>query len=317
MIIRPFKHSERDYKTLTDIRNTIYPDHPETPEDVKFDIENIPQKIKWQSFFVEQNSKAVAQGGYRHYQSSFHPQRFMISLRVLPEFRRQGIATKLYQHVLEALEPLDPKFLKAFVRDDAKGGLDFASKLGFVEEARYWESCLAVQTFDASPYEGLEAHVNAQGVKLVPLTELMQSHADYKKRIFDLDWECTQDEPQPDVATKPEYEPWIKHQFDKPSFTPEAFLVAVQGDDWIGLNELSVNKETDGGLENGFTALKRSARAKGIATALKVKNILWAQEQGFKGIRTGNNSLNEPMLKINSKLGFKKQVAEIGLKKEL
>ncbi len=317
MIVRPFEHGERDYKNISDIWNAVHTNYPLSIEQIKFNLKNTPKKIKWQSFFVEQDNRPIAQGGYRHFQSSFHPQKFMISLKVLPEFRRQGIATKLCQHVLNALEPLDPKVLKAFVNDDGKGGLEFANQLGFVEEARYWESRLAVQTFNTSPYKGLEAHVNAQGVKLVPLTELMKSHADYKKRIFELDWECTQDEPQPDSATKPEYEPWIKHQFENPNFTPEAFLVAVQGDDWLGLNELSVNKETDGGLRNGFTALKRSARGKGVATALKVKNIIWAQEQGFKEIRTGNNNLNEPMLKINTKLGFKKQVAAIGLKKEL
>jgi len=317
MIIRPFEHGERDYKNISDIWNAIFPNDPVTVQEIKFDFENMPKKIKWQSFFVEQDNRPIAQGGYRHFQSSFHPQKFMLSIRVLPDYRRQGIGTNLYKHILEQLEPLNPKFLKAFIDDDGKGGLEFARKLGFTEEARYWESRLAVLTFDASPYKGLEAHVNAQGIKLVALTELMKSHADYKRRIFELDWECTQDEPQPDAPTKPEYEPWIKHQFENPNFTPEAFLVAVQGDDWLGFNELSVNKETDGGLRNGFTALKRSARGKGVATALKVKNIIWAQGQGFKEIRTGNNSLNEAMLKINTKLGFKKQVAEVGLKKEL
>ena len=119
----------------------------------------------------------------------------------------------------------------------------------------------------------------------------------------------------PDPPIKPELEPWLKRHFEHPNFTPEAYLIAVDGNEWIGLSELSRSQDGDGLLYNGFTATLRGYRGKGVATALKVKNILWAMQHGYKEIRTWNNSLNTPMLAVNTKLGFERQPAEIGLKK--
>lgn len=97
MNIRAFKHSEHDYKNLTAIWDSIHANYPLTIEQIKFNLKNTPQKIKWQTFFVEQNNKTIAQGNYHNYQSGFHPQKFRLSISVLPDYRCQGIATQLYK----------------------------------------------------------------------------------------------------------------------------------------------------------------------------------------------------------------------------
>ena len=315
--IRPSQPTHRDYQHLTDLWNACEPDYPETLEETQFNLETLPPTRATSIFLAELDDKVVGRSSFTCQHTEQRPHHFGITVRVHPEYQNKGVGARLFDHLMKKLEPHKPTKLKCSVDEDKPYALHFAKKRGFVEEVRHWESRLDVQTFDASPYEGLEANINALGVKLLPLTELIDTTPDYKDRMYDLDWECTLDEPMPDLPIKPEKEPWLKRHFENPGFTPEAYLIAIDGDTWVGMNELSRAQEGDGLLYNGFTALRRGYRNKGIATALKVKNIIWAQAGGYKEIRTWNNSINEPMLAVNTKLGFKKEPAEIGMKKEI
>lgn len=315
--IRPIQPTQTDYQHLTDLWNACNPDYPETVEETKFQLENIPPTRTTLIYFAELENKVVGRSSSACRHTVQTPHAFWLSVRVHPEYRNRGVGKRLFEHHMNMLEPHKPTKLKCSVDEDKPYALRFAERRGFVEEVRHWESRLAVQEFNETPYARLEAKINALNIKLFPLTELMDATPNYKDRLFELDWECTLDEPMPDPPIKPEKEPWLKGHLENPNFTPEAYLIAVHGDAWIGMNELSRSQEGDGLLYNGFTALRRGYRNKGIATALKVKNILWAKKKGFKEIRTWNNSVNEPMLAVNTKLGFKKQPADIGMKKEI
>ncbi len=58
-------------------------------------------------------------------------------------------------------------------------------------------------------------------------------------------------------------------------------------------------------------------RGLGIATALKLRTIEYAQRDGYRVIRTFNSSRNDAMLAINQNLGFVRQPAWIGFWKSL
>ncbi len=58
------------------------------------------------------------------------------------------------------------------------------------------------------------------------------------------------------------------------------------------------------GMYHEYTGVSRAYRGKKIALALKIKAVRLAKHGGASYLRTDNDSLNEPILKINRQLGY-------------
>ena len=56
---------------------------------------------------------------------------------------------------------------------------------------------------------------------------------------------------------------------------------------------------------NAFTGVERDYRGRGLAQALKLLAVRFAQHYGAAYIRTNNDSQNAPMLAVNRKLGYR------------
>jgi RimJ/RimL family protein N-acetyltransferase len=63
-----------------------------------------------------------------------------------------------------------------------------------------------------------------------------------------------------------------------------------------------------GVLQQDDTGVIREYRGRGIATALKLKVIEYGKKNGYRVIKTWNDSVNEAMLAVNIKLGFKRRL---------
>jgi GNAT superfamily N-acetyltransferase len=59
-----------------------------------------------------------------------------------------------------------------------------------------------------------------------------------------------------------------------------------------------------GALGQGLTATDPDYMGRGIAWALKLFTVRYAQERGYERIKTWNDSENHTMLSINLRLGF-------------
>jgi len=95
----------------------------------------------------------------------------------------------------------------------------------------------------------------------------------------------------------------------------------VDGDEYVGVSYLWGSQATDEILYTGFTGVRRSYRHRGIATALKVMAIRYAQSRKTNSgrpvvIRTNNEETN-PMFQINLMLGFQELPAWLAYVKHL
>jgi GNAT superfamily N-acetyltransferase len=77
------------------------------------------------------------------------------------------------------------------------------------------------------------------------------------------------------------------------------------------VSRLSRDSGQPGTLHVGFTGVHPIYRGRGIATALKLRTLEYARREGFREIRTQNDTTNAAMLHINAALGFATEPAWI------
>lgn len=119
--IRPFDHSPADYETVTRLGNLCYPDHPETPAEL-VDADAKRNAKYLQARFIAENEHGEPVGFTYYSQDAdpFHPRKFKIDVMVQPDYRRRGVGTRLYEHILSALGTYEPVSFGAYVPEPVK-----------------------------------------------------------------------------------------------------------------------------------------------------------------------------------------------------
>jgi predicted GNAT superfamily acetyltransferase len=74
-----------------------------------------------------------------------------------------------------------------------------------------------------------------------------------------------------------------------------------------------VGDEHDGIAVHWMTGVARSARGRGVATALKSHQIAAASSAGLRELRTQNDVVNAPIRAVNARLGYRLRLAWIHL----
>jgi GNAT superfamily N-acetyltransferase len=223
---------------------------------------------------------------------------------VRPECQHRGIGSRLYDAILQGLEPYHPIALRATASGILAHSRRFLETRGFREVIRDIRSELDVQAFDLSRYRNCEDRFRSTGITIKTLPELA-SNPNRNQKIYDLDWELSLSVPG-DLAAgigRRGLEQYIEYAITGPNALPEGFFVAVKGADYIGLSHvLSMDKGVS--LYHGLTGVMPPYRGLGIGLALKLRVIAFAQVTGYARIVTDNDSKNILILAINERLGF-------------
>lgn len=304
-----------DYPALADLLSRVTPEHPVQAEELAYWDAHRDAKIAFSRLVALRGGRLVAAAERGQMPWMFHPRKFRFDLGVAPEARRQGLGATLYQRLLDELAPFDPLSLRTTTREDRAEALGFLQRRGFGEEGRDWESRLDPKAARLEPFASALERVREAGIELVSLAELAPRDPEHRLKLHALEMAAAADAPQPEPFTPLPFGSWQARVFDDPNLLPEGFLVAVHGERYVGMTQFWASKTPGAGLFNGFTGVLREYRGRGVAGALKAKNMRWAREQGYRLVKTFNSSENRSMLGINEALGFEKQPAWITLVK--
>ena len=318
LTIRPFQPTEQEYATVVTIHNAVWPDETTTVDYIRFRDEAWPTDYFFQRLIAERDGVIIATASYCETHWSYRPGKYDVRIEVHPNHQGEGIGGAIYDHITEALVtlPEPPQILTSLSQEDRPAAIHFLTTRGFVQTMRFPSSVLQVQHFDPTPFTGAVDKVMARGISIVTLAELQQREPDWQAKIWELDCTCTQDEPLPDTFTPPTLEQYVKDEFGTPGFLPEAWFLALDGENYVGMAVLYKDIGNPQQLQAGFTAVRRDYRRQGIATALKLQTIAFAQTYGAKRIITDNEEHN-PMFQINLSLGFVPLPAKLTFQKEL
>ncbi len=298
--IRPF--TPDDYEPLVAIENTVWPEYPGTAEEWRLGDLNRDPKCLWARWVLEDGGTPIGYCGYSQSSHNYHPHKFYVSVTVHPDRQGQRHGSRMYEHVVAAIEPHRPVALRMETREDYARSLGFLERRGFREEQRERESRLYLKDFDFDRFTEAEERVVGQGLEIRTLTEI-QSDPDWEHKLHRLITEVQRDVPEPDPATEIPFDLWRQRFHSSINRLPDAYLVAVDGDQYVGLSYVD-RCQAAAYLDTGLTGVLRSHRRRGIALALKLRVVRYGVDHGYPEIRTWNERNNAGMIGINDQLGF-------------
>ncbi|TDD47666.1 GNAT family N-acetyltransferase [Kribbella antibiotica] len=230
---------------------------------------------------------------------STEPGRAVLTARVRPEARRQGVGTSLLRAVAE--HSVAQGYQRTGCSVDDEGSLAFAERFGFTEVARQVEQIRAIGAEPQPP-----APTAYRIVSVVDRPEI---------------WARAYDEVAlptfPDMDHKPPLqvtpEEWATEWINDPA----AMFVALDGDEVIGVAGLMIDVDQPQRAEVAYTAVRRDWRGKGVASTLKRTSMAWAAEHGITEIYTWTQEGNANMRALNEHLGFRYGIVSRSVRAQL
>jgi mycothiol synthase len=304
MNIRTF--SPDDYQAIIDVHNSlhiVWPERPRTPQAWAEVDQHRSSKCKHQRLVAVENGRVVGFASYDQSPWSYPPQSFYVNVEVFPAHQHNGIGTALYDQVMAGLQEFSPPALRADAFTNLPQGFTFLQKRGFYEAFRETPVHLDVASFDASSYADLEPKLNSQGIFIKTVTEL-KPDPNRDRKIYEL--MCTVDEDVPhegDQITEPDFDDWAGWGLNSPSVLQDAFLIAVHGDQYVGLRDLGNYADREA-LLGSLLGVRRDYRKRGIALAMQLRNIAYAREHHYRLLKDCTAIQNVPMQALFNQLGF-------------
>jgi mycothiol synthase len=266
-MIRPAR-SANDFARCAEINNAVNPDHPVTAGQLSTATGVI----------------LVHDDGYAYVDRSSIPGSAFAMVRVRPASRRRGVGGSLLAASGESARELGCASMWGRVREGEEESMRFVTRRGFEEVNRDVDVLLEVSPGDGEVSPGI--------------VELRREHL---PGTYAIAAECIPEMALPQHAEVQPYDEWLEREERN---SPVAF-VAFDGEDIVGYARLHALPALPHRLENGLTAVRRSHRRRGIATALKRAQISWAATHGYREIVTSMVAGNEAMRAVNERLGYR------------
>ena len=276
--------SERDFTGYVEVWNAITPREPITVAETNWRLASQP----WRLYLVAEEDGRIVGSGFAG--RSDAAERVFLAVRVLHEWRRQGVGAALFEACRPHAVDLGARSISGRIAERDVESRRWAANRGFTEVGRDVE--LVRELGDEAPAAPLD------GIEIKELT------AAHHEAIYAVAVECWPDMATTEPMPAPPYDDWAHEELRGP-----VIFGAFDGEQLVGYAALVTRPANPGMLEHGFTAVVRSHRGRGIAMALKRTQLAWAAEEGYRRLVTYTQEGNEAMRAINGKLGYREQPA--------
>jgi mycothiol synthase len=264
-----------DFAFCARIKNAVEPRDPVTPEELR--------ERPSGELIVHEG------GGYAFVDRSSVRDSAYTIIRVAPDARRRGIGSALLEAAAKHARALGVAAYWGRVAPEDDESLRFVSRRGFVEVGREVELVRELARNEGDIPTGI--------------VELGEHH---RADAYAVAVACIPDMPTSGPAEAKPFDEWAAEELAGP-----AAFVALDGDRVVGYAALLAQPASPQRLEHGLSAVLRSHRGRGLATALKRAQIAWAASHGYRELVTTTGEGNAAMRAVNLKLGYVERPAAI------
>lgn len=221
-----------------------------------------------------------------------------VTLVVHPDERGRGAGRALSREVREWACLVKASRLVCFMRENDGASLAFAERRGYLLERHTFESVLDLSSFTDQALLPSIRSAESSGIMFVTLKD--EPGEAQERKLHELYRIAHQDIPGYNEDF-PWFEEWKKWNINMAGVRPEYVHIAKDGDRYVGVVTLQQNEQTQA-MYHQFTGVLPEYRGRRIGLALKLLAIQTARAAGVPYLRTHNDSLNGPMLRINRDL---------------
>jgi GNAT superfamily N-acetyltransferase len=307
-----------DYERLAAIGAAIDPHEPRGADWYRERDANWNPRLLRYRLAAERDGLVVGWGELGHGWWAYHPRKFYLRLNVDPAFRSQGVGARLYAGLLDyARANWGPTEISAEASEARPSSVAFLEHRGFKEAQRRWNAALDVAEGKLDRLPAALQHVASQGIRIARLDDERTARGErFDRDLYEFEQRLYRDEPGYDPEGSLLFDQFVAVERNPKTALDAGSFVALDGASWVAISRLRQDSRRQGVLHVGFTGVDSEYRGRGIALALKLLTVDFAQQHGFKEIRTENDATNAPMLHINLDLGFKLEPASIIYRKQ-
>jgi mycothiol synthase len=274
--------SDADLEALVEVRRQAAPDLVPTVANLRFELEANAQRLAY--LVARLGGEPVACGEVK----AWTPYA-VGDVTVVPTHRRRGIGAAMLAEISARARSFGNDSIQGEVRESDAESRAFLERRGFVQVGAQKAVVLDVGSVEPADVEP------PPGVRIVTRVE----EPDLLDGMYAIGVQAEEDIPGSEGVET--LEQWRAHEIDRPTRRPELCFIALTGDQVIGYAALQVFGDE---AHHGLTATRRDWRRRGVATALKRAEIAGAKRAGLRRLVTESEERNEPMRRLNEKLGF-------------
>jgi len=297
-IIRPFDDSDR--AAAAELIAAEWPHRADEAAPLR-DGDDFPGAPRW-------TAADPATGAVRAYASLWRVagDRFRLDLVVAPEWRRQGIGSRMMEMLVESASSSGAATVQARACASAADSLRFLERRGFAETMRMVGMRLDPGEIDADRLAAYERRAAEHGFALATLADAQRHDPECWRKLWALYGAAQEGWADPDPRPGPlqplSYEAFLARAAELPP-DPQAFFILVKDGRYAGFT---------GSLG---TVVHPDFRGLGLANALKARAALHARTAGIEALETSTG--NAAMRRANENVGYRPTYTEVRLVRRL
>ena len=308
--IKNFNETDEEFNELARIDNLVNHDSVNHPDDDKREWNIRDENIIRNRLLLYKDNTLIgvlyySQGRAENSKTAFY------TLNLDPSYDNQGFRKLLFDKLLIEVKAFNCNLVHTSIYEHPNYSehKKLLVKEGFKLVQTNREYSCNITKIDFKKYKSLISQLENSGVKFYDSREEMVNNKKFPnhfKKLENLEWLLEKDIPIPDGIkhTRMPFEQWQKVCLDFYNNSYGVDIVAVKNKEYIGSTYLEVYPKAEPHKAwTGHLGVVRKFRRQGIATALKIKAIEKLLKKGITEVRTDNEE-NNPMYKINIRLGF-------------